>query len=282
MGLAGILLAVAGVVGLTLGQATLPSVDPTLGRGKVIGEDYFYNHQVRNGQQFHYIWDDAAISGYSKFGDLWKQYGATITKVDKAPTRADLDKLSVYIIVNPSTPKNAADGKPNYMQAADADVIESWVKDGGVLLLFSNDKNNTEFEHFNILVSRFGMSFNGDLRNEVPTVADRARGSFNVAELAPNEPLFENVKMIYMKEISTITVKPPAKAILVADNEQHTGKDNIIATAKVGKGFVFAVGDPWFYNEYIDVTSPGLPLENRKTAMNLIRWILPMSKAVAK
>jgi unsaturated rhamnogalacturonyl hydrolase len=103
---------------------------------------------------------------------------------------------------------------------------------------------------------------------------------FDVSKLAPDEPLFKDVKQIYMKEISTLTLKPPAKPLLVVDNEQHTGKDVIIATASVGKGFVFAVGDPWIYNEYIDVVStPGLTLENRKAAVNLVRWILPKASA---
>ena len=53
-----------------------------------------------------------------------------------------------------------------------------------------------------------------------------------------------------------------------------------MATANVGKGFVFAVGDPWIYNEYIDVTAPGETFQNRKAAMNLVSWTLPMSKAV--
>ena len=77
-----------------------------------------------------------------------------------------------------------------------------------------------------------------------------------MSKLAPDQPLFKDVKQIYMKEIMTLTVKDPAKPLLVADNEQKgQGKDVIMATAKVGKGFVFAVGDPWVYNEYIDVAS---------------------------
>ncbi len=261
---------------------TLPTPDPTLGKGKIICLDAWYN-QEKNGTGFHYHWDDTANPGMSKFGDVWKQYGATLSKLDKAPTRADLDKCSVYMICNPSLPTNSlVPGKPNYVQAADADAVEGWVKDGGVLLLFGNDKTNCEFEHYNILASRFGIKFNGDRRNEVPNARDRTPGMFDVSKLAPNEPLFKDIKQIYMKEIMTLTLTDPAKPLLVADNEQHTGKDNIIATAKVGKGFVFAVGDPWIYNEYIDVVStPGLTLENRKAAVNLVRWILPMSSAPA-
>jgi hypothetical protein len=75
-------------------------------------------------------------------------------------------------------------------------------------------------------------------------------------------------------------VKDPAKSIMTVDNEQGTGKDIIMATSNYGKGFVYAIGDPWFYNEYIDVTStPGLTLENRKAAVNFCRWILTMAPA---
>jgi unsaturated rhamnogalacturonyl hydrolase len=253
--------------------ATQPAAfDQAIGTGKVVGEDYFYNHQEKNGKQYHYIWDDTAASGYSKFGDVFKQYGATLASLDHAPTRADLDKFSVYVIVNPSIPKTAAGGTPNYMNDADADVIAGWVSDGGVLAMFANDKLNTELEHYSILAKRFGITFNVDRRNEVPNARDRSPGTFRDL---PDHPIFAGVSMIYMKEICTLQVQPPAQAILVVDNEQHTGKDNIIATAKFGKGTVFAVGDPWVYNEYIDVKStPGLTLDNRKAAENLAGWLL--------
>ena len=257
---------------------TQTAADPSVGRAKVVGLDYFYNHQVRNEQPFHYIWEDTAVSGYSKFGEVWQQWGASIGKLEKAPTLPDLRRFSVYIIVNPNTPARAAGGKPNYIQPADVDVIESWVKDGGVLALFGNDKNNCEFEHFNLLSQRFGITFNADLRNEVPNARDRSTGTFQAAQF-PDHPLFKDVKMIYMKEICTLGVKAPAKALMVADKEHGEGKDIIMATAQVGKGLVFAVGDPWIYNEYIDVTSPNLTIENRKAANNLAHWLLSASPA---
>ncbi len=253
----------------------------TLGRGKVVGLDFFhfFNHQVKDGVQFHYVWEDEKNSGYSKFGKVWEQFGAGLGKLNGAPTRKDLDGFSVYIIVNPSTEKTAADHRPNYIRAEDADVIAGWVKDGGVLALFGNDKNNCEFEHLNILAGRFGIRFNGDLRNAVPTHADMERG---VISVFPEHPLFSGVKMIYMKEISTLSVKEPAAALLTAEKEDGSGMDVIMATARYGKGFVFAVGDPWFYNEYIDVKTAGLEIENRKCAENLVRWLLGMAGEPAR
>ena len=245
--------------------------DADVGRGKVVGLDQFFNHQVRDGVQFHYIWDDTKLSGYSKFAKVWEQYGAMLAKLTQAPTRNDLDRISIYIIVNPST-ENAAHHQPNYIGPDAIDAIAGWVNDGGVLALFANDKNNCEFEHLNQLAGRFGIQFNGDLRNAVPTHRDMARGIFSDL---PDHPLFKDVKMIYMKEISTLTVQDPAKPLLTADKQDGgQGKDVIMATAHYGKGLVFAVGDPWFYNEYIDVKTPDLPIENRKAAENLARWLL--------
>jgi len=256
--------------------ATQPTTQP--GKGRVVAEDYFFNHQVQNGKQYHYIWDDATINGYSKFGDVFKSLGATLAHCDHAPTAADLNKYSIYFIVNPSLPSNAAGGKPNYMDKASGDVIEAWVKGGGVLCLFLNDNTRSDIEHIDTLSSRFGITFNSDLRNEVYGT-NRVTGTFTAAQF-PDHPLFKGVGAVYMKEISTIVVKDPATPLLVVDNEKHTGKDVIIATAHVGKGFVFAVGDPWFYNEYIDLVDPKIPeIDNHKAAVNFANWILPMSAA---
>ncbi len=259
--------------GLSLGAA---EAQEAAGNGKVVGLDVFYNHQVRDGKPFHYIWQDTTDSGYSKFGEVWRQCGATLGELDKAPTLGDLRKVSVYIIVNPNTPAKAADHKPNYIQPADVEAIVAWVKDGGVLALFANDKNNCEFEHLNQLSQRFGITFHEDLRNEVPNKNDRSPGTFSAAQF-PKHPLFQDVKMIFLKEICTLGVADPAQPLLVADKQHGAGKDIIMATSRFGNGFVFAIGDPWLYNEYINVTAPNLPIENRQAATNLAHWLLAAS-----
>jgi unsaturated rhamnogalacturonyl hydrolase len=256
--------------------STMPPPNPALGQGKIVALDYFFNHQVKNGKPFHYLWEDTALSGYSKFGDIWKANGATLAAVKKAPTLDDLRHYSVYIICDPNKPDKAADGKPNYLDPATGDAVEAWVKDGGVLLLFANDKANCEFDHYNTLASRFGITFNADLRNTV-NHGNYAHATFSHAQF-PDHPLFNNVAMIYMKEISTLSLKDPAQPLLTVDKEkeQGPGQDIIMATAHVGRGLVFAVGDPWLYNEYIDFNhgTPPLPVENRKAAVNLVQWLL--------
>ncbi|MDP9175751.1 MAG: hypothetical protein M3O30_18070 [Planctomycetota bacterium] len=260
-------------------QPTLSDADKKLGEHKVVGLDYFYNHQVRNGKQFHYVWDDTANSGYSKLGAVFEQFGASLGKLEKAPTLDDLRKFSVYIIVNPNNETKAADHKPNYIMPPDVEAISQWVKEGGVLGLFANDEKvgGCEYVHLDTLAQKFGITFNDDVRNLVPNARDRSPGTFFAKEF-PDHPLFKDVEAIYMKEICTLRVQDPAKVMVVAPKQNGgLGNDIIMAECHYGKGLVFAVGDPWIYNEYIDVQSPGLPLENRKAAVNLARWLLGAS-----
>ncbi len=44
--------------------ADAPATQPVddAGKGKVVGLDYYFNHQLLKGQQYHYIWEDTASS----------------------------------------------------------------------------------------------------------------------------------------------------------------------------------------------------------------------------
>src|ERR1700722_5302689 len=258
--------------------------DDLPGTGKVVALDHFYNYQLLpNGTQFHYIWADKKNSGYSQFGDVWKHYGATLSKIDHAPTRQDLDRCSVYIICNPCNATKAANHEPHYIEGDSIDAIVSWVNDGGVLALFANDEKvgGCEYKHLDDLATKFGITFNDDVRNLVPSAKDRTPGTFD-ASLFPDHPLFKDVRMIFMKEICTLQVADPAKTLLIAPKQGGAqGTDIIMATSHYAKGLVFAVGDPWIYNEYIDVgkKTPSLPIGNRKAAENLVQWLLSAASA---
>jgi unsaturated rhamnogalacturonyl hydrolase len=47
-----------------------------------------------------------------------------------------------------------------------------------------------------------------------------------------------------------------------------------MAEAKVGKGYVFAVGDPWIYNEYMDHDKLPVSFDNHQAAVNLTKLLL--------
>ena len=73
---------------------------------------------------------------------------------------------------------------------------------------------------------------------------------------------------MYLKEISIIEVKAPATSLIRQDG------DVIFATAKYGKGTVFATVDPWLYNEYTDGHRLPASYDNYSAAKELVRWIL--------
>jgi unsaturated rhamnogalacturonyl hydrolase len=85
-------------------------------------------------------------------------------------------------------------------------------------------------------------------------------------------PIFKDVNKIFVKELVTLSVKKPAKSIL------KEGKDVIMATATVGKGTVFVLGDPWIYNEYVNGRKLPAEYQNFKAMQNLTEWLLVQSK----
>jgi unsaturated rhamnogalacturonyl hydrolase len=91
--------------------------------------------------------------------------------------------------------------------------------------------------------------------------------------IAGNQPIFKQGRKMYLKEISVLTAKAPARALITKEG------DVIMATAKYGKGTVFAVGDPWIYNEYLDGKKQ-LPssFENYAAAAELVTWLLQQAK----
>lgn len=242
---------------------------------KVVALDYYFNHELKKDSsdkyfQYHYTWEDKLNTGFSVLGGVFKSAGAALHEIKNAPGKKDLDSVNVYIIVDPDTPKETL--KPNYIEDSSIAVIENWVKKGGVLVLMGNDKGNAEFRHLNNLSEKFGIHFNEDCRNRVSGV-DFKTGKFDEF---PVHPLFKNVKSIFLKEISTFSLKAPAEAIFAA------GGDIIMASSNYGKGFVFAVGDPWLYNEYIDNRRLPVEYENYKASENLARWLLEKSEGIKK
>ena len=67
-------------------------------------------------------------------------------------------------------------------------------------------------------------------------------------------------------------VTAPAKAALTDGNMV------VVSVAKVGKGTVFAVGDPWFYNEYLDGRKIPSDFDNYKAAEDLVKWVFSKLK----
>ena len=249
----------------------------SLGKGKVAAVDNYFNHESRKGytrtdgtteqEPFHYTWDDRQHSGFYWWGTIFRNLGAKTVTVTGAPTAASLKGVNVYIIVDPDTPKETP--TPNYISETDINAITDWVQAGGTLVLMANDTSNCEHVHFNQLAARFGMQFLPKNRNMV----QGTKWEQGTISIPKGNSIFPNTRTVYIKELAPISVKDPAKAAVT------DGGDVIMAVAQVGKGAVFAVGDPWLYNEYVDGRRIPAQYANFGAATELAAWLLHQGTA---
>ncbi|MFN8357986.1 MAG: glycoside hydrolase family 88 protein [Spirosomataceae bacterium] len=247
------------------------AAENTIGKGKTVALDYFFNHEFRkdlNGkdEQFHYTWEDRQHSGFWLWGQIFKELGAQTTAIQAAPTAANLKGVDVYIIVDPDTQKETS--KPNFVSDNDIKTISKWVEEGGALVMMANDTSNCEIPHFNKLAKAFGIQFLPKNRNMVQgTQWEQGR-----IDIPADNLIFKKTKAVYIKELAPLEAKTPAQAVVTDKG------DVIMAVAKVGKGTVFAVGDPWLYNEYTDARRIPLTYENFSAAKELATWLLSLKK----
>lgn len=242
----------------------------SVGKGKTVVVDRWFNSEKRNDVTgtpvyWHYVWEEKSHPGISMWGNVFKKYGAKLSSLDVAPTAANLKNASVYIIVDPDHVKD--NPNPNYVSSKDVKAITDWVKAGGVLVLMANDSANCDLTHFNQLANACGITFTNKSRNMVQ------RDEFETGAVIPNNKIVfkEPIKM-YLKEVSVISVKPPAAPLVTKEG------DIIMATAKLGKGTVFAVGDPWLYCEYTDGRKLPAEYQNYSAAEYLSKWLLQQVK----
>jgi unsaturated rhamnogalacturonyl hydrolase len=256
-------------VGAFLLASTEMDLLPTqsVGKGKTVLLDYYFNNEWKKDAtgtfvRWHYTWEDRSNSGFGMLGDIFNRYGVQTKSLDKAPIASNLKGASIYIIVDPDTDKET--DKPNYVGPKDIIAISNWVKQGGVLVLLSNDAGNAEFKNVNQLAARFGIQFNEDSKNHVEGKQFEQGAIYTPA----NHPIFNTPKKLYIKELSTLQVQSPAEVILKNDD------DNIMAVSRYGNGTVFALGDPWIYNEYLDGRKLPATFENYQAAEEWVKWLI--------
>lgn len=238
-----------------------------VGKDKVVVLDNYFNNEWKKDATgtmvpYHYTWTDKSNSGFSMLGDIFRIHGATTRTLIDAPSGKSLRGANVYIVVDPDTEKETA--KSNFIQPEQAKAIADWVKAGGVLLLMGNDAGNAEFKHFNTLASRFGIRFNEDNFNLVKN----DQFDQGAVKVPVNNAVFKRAKTLYIKELATLQVNKPAVTVLSKEGK------NVAAIARYGKGAVFAIGDPWLYNEYVDGRKLPAGYDNYTAAVDLVNWLL--------
>lgn len=245
---------------------------PTLamGKGKKVTVDNYFNNEWKKDATgtmvpFHYTWDDKTNSGYAMLGDIFRMHGAQTGMLSQSPTAQNLAETDVYIIADPDTEKETQ--KPAFVQKQHITAITDWVRGGGVLVLLGNDVGNAEFKNFNGLADAFGVRFNEDGYNMVKN----DQYEQGVVLIPSGHPIFKTARKLYIKELATLNVNKPAATVLSKEGK------NIMAVAKLGKGTVLALGDPWIYNEYVDGRKLPLEYDNYKGATDFVKWLLQQS-----
>lgn len=242
------------------------------GQGITVTLDNYFNHELKKDITgkvipYHYTWDDMENSGFSLWGNIFGFRGVKTNTLQQLPDTRNLRHTNIYIIVDPDTKAETA--HPNYIGPKDIHVIYNWVKSGGILVLMANDSGNCEFNHLNQLAAKLGFHFNEDSRNHVQA-HHFEQGALYISR--PN-PIFKKIKKVYIKELTSIGTGRRDIPVLFT-------KDNYTAAiiAHVGKGLVFASGDPWFYNEYTDGRKLPEEYQNYQAACELTDWLIAQSR----
>lgn len=241
------------------------------GKNKIVALDSYFNNETKKDASgkdvsWHYKWNEMSNGGFYLWGRQFQSYGANLETLYQAPTAQNLKNADVYIIVDPDDAKENRDAK--FISQTDAKAVADWVKSGGVLVLMGNDLGNAEFDNWNALARTFGIEFNKDSKNRV------LNNQFEQGkiEVPSGNEIFKTARKLYLKEISTLKLSGKAKSIL------DWNGDKVMAISKFGKGTVFAVGDPWLYNEYTDGRKLPADFQNFQAARDLSAWLLAQAR----
>ncbi len=212
--------------------------------------------------EFHYKWNTWDEAGYSLFGHIFRNFGANTAELDAEPAAANLKGAQIYLIVSPDNlDKNP---HPHYPKPKTPRKSRAGVRSGGVLMIMENDTSYADLDHFNVVSEKFEIHFNSVLRKHVVgTNWDQGKIPIDGKGL-----IFHHPHTIFVKDVCTISVSGHARAVL------SEGADTFMATAKYGKGTVYAMVDPWLYNEYTDGRKLPAAYDNFAAGNELVRWVL--------
>jgi hypothetical protein len=244
----------------------------TIGRHKTVVLDRFYNAEKKPGaggkpDYWHYSFNDRTNGGFYVLGHIFENFGAAITQLNDAPTPAKLHQASVYIIVDADNTKE--NPKPNEVTDSAVTAIKNWVHNGGVLLLMANDSANCQLSAMNAIANQFKINFKCNSLNPV------LNNQYTMGIVRPqkSQTVFKKAEKFYLKELSSLQIGTAAVPLANIDNE------TVMAYTRYGKGMVFAVGDPWLYNEYTDGKILSADFQNHLAATELVNWLLSTTTA---
>jgi Glycosyl hydrolases family 2, sugar binding domain/Glycosyl hydrolases family 2, TIM barrel domain/Glycosyl hydrolases family 2/Domain of unknown function (DUF4350) len=213
--------------------------------------DGYHNNESKD--PGHYQWATTDNGGFAELDILLHSLGAETRTLRQPVTRLSLAGAKIFIIVDPDTPEESR--TPKYIQPTESVALEQWVNEGGRLVLLANDKGNAEFQHLNQLAGKFGIEF-------LETTFRNAKGEDHVTVTSAS-PILGDRLNAYLVAVAPLKITNSEAKVLISDNGSA-----IAALVPHGKGSVFAIGDPWIYNEYINRAN------NREMAENLFRTLI--------
>lgn len=216
----------------------------------VIALDCYHNQQ----KPPRYTWSQKGPGGYSQLGTVLTKLGADVISLRRPITGRRLTPLSIFILVDPNTrhPGLSYAPHPHYIRRREIRALVRWVRRGGTLVTLGNNAGNCEFKHLNQLASHFGIHFNDD-------TADTGGADFPIASPAV---YLRGVHRLFMVGICSLRVTAPARAVVICLHQV------LMADAQVGRGYVFAAGDPWLYNEHLHAA------QNLRAGRQLFAWLM--------
>lgn len=214
---------------------------PMMGRSQELSHpvvllDGYHNSETKT--PLHYRWEGTDNGGFSKLADLLRGLGAELRTTTKVIDASTLAGVRCLIIVDPDTPKES--DAPNYISEQEVKAIVDWVNRGGRLVLLGNDKGNAEFDHLNHLASQFGIEF---IEDTIPKVAGKG-----ILRAEGHGPIFDGAPRFYAVELAPLRVAKDAGAAVLLSFQDTP----VMVLVHQTRGLVFALGDPWIYNEYIN------------------------------
>jgi hypothetical protein len=217
---------------------------------KTVAVDNWHNREP----QPHYSWEGDYQGGFSGLAKMLQGLGAATRTISEPLSERSLKSTDVLIVVDPDIEKEAK--APNFVSDAEIESVSTWVNKGGTLFLLGNDPGNAEFPRMNALARRFGIEF--EERKHA-----NAEGISKLTLQTGQGGWFTPGMKFYGVDLSPLRITAKDAEVLLAERETP-----MMASVRVGKGQVIALGDPWLYNEYLYTQ------DNRKIAEELFRRVL--------
>src|SRR5215472_9880388 len=213
-----------------VGSCVLLAASTVQAAGIVALDGYHKNETKYPG---HYHWENTDPGGYSQLADIIHGLGGQTRTIVEPLSARNLQGVDVLLIVAPDT--DAKTSEPHYISDEEIAVVDDWVGAGGHLLLFGNNKGNSEFPHLNRLASRFGMQF----------IESTYRDSHGHSDFSPvsSSPELGIGSGAYIVDAAPLSISNPGARVLLRDADSP-----VMVQVSHAKGTVIALGDPWLYN----------------------------------